>query len=323
MRALIAAARATPSIEVLEGVRSAPTCRRGQRGSSECSPSGLRSPRCFRRTRSSSRPAASAGSMRTAPTRSAASAKGSRLPPAPARSSPTWSSCSSTRPRSMARAVRCRSSARPCAARARSSSTTSANGSWRGFPAPSLRRATSSRARSAARRAEGRRVFLDARAAIGSRFEARFPIIAAACRAAGVDPAREPIPVRPAQHYHMGGIAVDAEGRSSVAGLWACGEVACTGLHGANRLASNSLTRSRRLRLDRRPLDRGRALRPRRAPPRRACAPGARSGVRAADPVARGRRHARRRSPLRAAVGCSPPSRARADPPRIPPRSRS
>ena len=94
----------------------------------------------------------------------------------------------------------------------------------------------------AARRAEGRRVFLDARAAIGARFEARFPVIAEACRAAGVDPAREPIPVRPAQHYHMGGIAVDAEGRSSVAGLWACGEAACTGLHGANRLASNSLT---------------------------------------------------------------------------------
>ena len=94
----------------------------------------------------------------------------------------------------------------------------------------------------AARRAEGRRVFLDARAAIGARFKARFPVIAEACRAAGVDPAREPIPVRPAQHYHMGGIAVDAEGRSSIAGLWACGEVACTGLHGANRLASNSLT---------------------------------------------------------------------------------
>ena len=92
------------------------------------------------------------------------------------------------------------------------------------------------------KRAEGRRVFLDARKAIGARFDARFPVIAAACRAGGVDPAREPIPVRPAQHYHMGGIAVDAEGRSSVAGLWACGEAACTGLHGANRLASNSLT---------------------------------------------------------------------------------
>jgi L-aspartate oxidase len=94
----------------------------------------------------------------------------------------------------------------------------------------------------AAERARGRRTFLDARAAIGPRFEARFPAIAAACHAAGVDPAREPIPVRPAQHYHMGGIAVDAEGRSSIAGLWACGEAASTGLHGANRLASNSLT---------------------------------------------------------------------------------
>jgi L-aspartate oxidase len=91
------------------------------------------------------------------------------------------------------------------------------------------------------RRAQGRRVFLDARGAIGDGFAARFPIITAACLAAGVDPAREPIPVRPAQHYHMGGIAVDAEGRTSVAGLWACGEAACTGLHGANRLASNSL----------------------------------------------------------------------------------
>jgi L-aspartate oxidase len=91
------------------------------------------------------------------------------------------------------------------------------------------------------RRAAGKRVFLDARGAIGDRFATRFPIIAAACRAAGVDPARRPIPVRPAQHYHMGGIAVDAEGRTSVAGLWACGEAAGTALHGANRLASNSL----------------------------------------------------------------------------------
>ncbi|MBO0710450.1 MAG: L-aspartate oxidase [Acetobacteraceae bacterium] len=87
----------------------------------------------------------------------------------------------------------------------------------------------------------GHRVFLDARAALGERFAARFPAIAALCAAAGIDPAKEPIPVRPAAHYHMGGIAVDGEGQSTLDGLWACGEAASTGLHGANRLASNSL----------------------------------------------------------------------------------
>jgi L-aspartate oxidase len=91
------------------------------------------------------------------------------------------------------------------------------------------------------RLASGHRVYLDARACLGARFAERFPGIAAACRAAGIDPATTPIPVRPAAHYHMGGIAVDAVGRSSIAGLWACGEAAATGLHGANRLASNSL----------------------------------------------------------------------------------
>jgi L-aspartate oxidase len=93
----------------------------------------------------------------------------------------------------------------------------------------------------AAHVAAGHRVFLDARPALGADFAAHFPGIAARCRAAGIDPARQPIPVRPAVHYHMGGIAVDAEGRSTVEGLWACGEAAATGLHGANRLASNSL----------------------------------------------------------------------------------
>ena len=92
-----------------------------------------------------------------------------------------------------------------------------------------------------ARMEAGHRVFLDARAALGARFGTRFPGITAACLAAGVDPAVMPIPIRPAAHYHMGGIAVDADCRSTLPGLWAAGEAACTGLHGANRLASNSL----------------------------------------------------------------------------------
>ncbi len=89
--------------------------------------------------------------------------------------------------------------------------------------------------------AAGHQVFLDARTALGPRFETRFPGITGACRASGIDPVTMPIPVRPAAHYHMGGVLVDAGGRTSVPGLHACGEVACTGLHGANRLASNSL----------------------------------------------------------------------------------
>jgi L-aspartate oxidase len=72
--------------------------------------------------------------------------------------------------------------------------------------------------------------------------EARFPNVFEALRAAGFDPAGEPIPVSPASHYVMGGIATDLEGRSTLGGLFAVGECACTGLHGANRLASNSLT---------------------------------------------------------------------------------
>jgi len=87
----------------------------------------------------------------------------------------------------------------------------------------------------------GHRVFLDCREAIGEKFSAHFPTVYAACQSAGIDPAHQPIPVAPAAHYHMGGIATDARGRSSLEGLWAVGECASTGLHGANRLASNSL----------------------------------------------------------------------------------
>ncbi|MDO1583111.1 L-aspartate oxidase [Rhizobium oryzicola] len=87
----------------------------------------------------------------------------------------------------------------------------------------------------------GGRVFLDAREAIGARFRQDFPLIATLCGQAGIDPAHDLIPVRPAVHYHMGGVATDLRARSSVDGLWIVGEAACTGLHGANRLASNSL----------------------------------------------------------------------------------
>jgi L-aspartate oxidase len=89
--------------------------------------------------------------------------------------------------------------------------------------------------------ARGHRVFLDCRAAPGGRFASQFPTVYEACRKAGIDAAKEPIPVAPAAHYHMGGIATDHYGRSSLPGLWSVGECASTGLHGANRLASNSL----------------------------------------------------------------------------------
>lgn len=88
------------------------------------------------------------------------------------------------------------------------------------------------------RRQGGEAVYLDLRPALAER---DFPQAVAACAAHGLDPHREPVPVTPAAHYHMGGVAADLDGRTSLDGLWAIGETAATGVHGANRLASNSL----------------------------------------------------------------------------------
>ncbi|KRE34526.1 L-aspartate oxidase [Mycobacterium sp. Soil538] len=82
-------------------------------------------------------------------------------------------------------------------------------------------------------------VYLDARGV--PEVARRFPTVTAACRAAGIDPAAQPIPVVPGAHYSCGGVVTDVHGRTAIAGLFAAGEVARTGMHGANRLASNSL----------------------------------------------------------------------------------
>ncbi|HKR89540.1 MAG TPA: L-aspartate oxidase [Phenylobacterium sp.] len=92
-----------------------------------------------------------------------------------------------------------------------------------------------------AERTAGRGAFLDAREAVGAHFPEEFPGVFAACLGGGIDPRTQAIPVAPACHYHMGGIVTDADGRTSLEGLFAAGECASTGVHGANRLASNSL----------------------------------------------------------------------------------
>ncbi len=85
-------------------------------------------------------------------------------------------------------------------------------------------------------------VFLDVRHFVKGAFAARFPQIDGKCKSFGIDPEKGLIPVHPAAHYMIGGAKVDIDGRTSMSGLLACGEASCTGLHGANRLASNSLT---------------------------------------------------------------------------------
>lgn len=87
----------------------------------------------------------------------------------------------------------------------------------------------------------GKRPMLDTREVLGEGIKSQFPAVAEACDRNGIDPAKEPIPVAAAAHYHMGGIATDAKGRASLGNLWVCGEASSTGLHGANRLASNGL----------------------------------------------------------------------------------
>ncbi len=84
-------------------------------------------------------------------------------------------------------------------------------------------------------------MFLDGRELGAGAWEHRFPTILASCREHGIDPVTELIPIVPAAHYASGGVRTDLHGRTSVPGLYACGETACTGVHGANRLASNSL----------------------------------------------------------------------------------
>ena len=196
----------------------------------------------FAAAASCSPPAASAGSIATRPIRCKRPATASRWPRVPGRCSPTWSSCSSIRRRSRSDATRCRWSPRRCAARERSSSTISASGSCSPcIPMPNSARATSSPARSSSS-CSADAPSASTRAPRSARIfpEPFRPSSAFACEA-GIDPRVQNIPVAPAAHYHMGGIAVDEWGRTSLRRLWACGETSATGVHGANRLASNSL----------------------------------------------------------------------------------
>lgn len=87
----------------------------------------------------------------------------------------------------------------------------------------------------------GNKPVLDTREALGAEVSERFPALAEACARAGIDPRVAPVPVAAAAHYHMGGVDADADGRTSLANLWVSGEASSTGLHGANRLASNGL----------------------------------------------------------------------------------
>ncbi len=87
----------------------------------------------------------------------------------------------------------------------------------------------------------GQKVFLDCRGDLGERMINDFPTVYQLCRNSGINPSEDKIPISPAAHYHMGGILTDEDGKTNIRGLYACGENSCSGVHGANRLASNSL----------------------------------------------------------------------------------
>lgn len=87
----------------------------------------------------------------------------------------------------------------------------------------------------------GHKPMLDARSSVGTAFPQRFPLITAVCEGAGLNPVADALPVAPAAHYHMGGVSINDHGHSTIKNLWVCGETACSRIHGANRLASNSL----------------------------------------------------------------------------------
>jgi hypothetical protein len=251
-RALVAAVKAHPAIRLVEhalvldllrtadGRAAASPCtcsaRAPRTASGRCTPG----PWCWP-------PAAWGRSSRAPPTRRSPPATAWRSPCAPGPRWPTSSSCSSTRRRcssDRAPAGSSRWCPRRCAARAPSWSTARASGSSR-------RRPPAGRPRAARRGGQGdhpadarpgrRPRLLDARHLGEELLLAAFPTIVARCREAGIDPVTEPVPVAPAAHYASGGVRTDLDGRTDVPGLYACGEVACTGVHGANRLASNSL----------------------------------------------------------------------------------
>ena len=172
------------------------------------------------------------------------SGTGWRQPYGRARRWPTSSSCSSTRP-----GWTSGTDPRPLASEAVRGAGARLRGAERRVPAPSdadgrtSPHATSSAVpwRSAWRNWAPDHCYLDATLLGEAALEARFPTFVAACRAAGRDPARDWVPVAPTAHYTMGGVLADCDGRTTLEGLMAVGEVASSGLHGANRLASNSL----------------------------------------------------------------------------------